>query len=84
MSDPAAKSLEEITHLFPGEWVLLDSCKFAEDGSVASGRVIYRTSDRSEAYRELHQHPNSVLIYAGTLTEEDDRPFLDPVILDTV
>ena len=72
-------SLEEITRQFPAEWVLLDSCRFAEDGSITHGRVIFRSSDRDEAYRELHRNPNSVLIFSGALSPEEDRPFLDPV-----
>jgi hypothetical protein len=75
----AGQSLDAITRLYPGEWVLLDSCRFDDDGSITHGRVIFRTGDRDEAYRELHRRPNSVLIFLGTLAEEQDRPFLDPV-----
>ena len=75
----AVESLEEITRQYPSQWVLLDSCRFADDGSITHGRVIFRTSDRDEAYRELHREPNSVLIFLGTLSHESDRPFLDPV-----
>jgi len=78
MSTPR-ESLDEITRRYPGHWVLLDSCRFDDDGAITHGRVIYRTTDRDEAYRELHRHPNSVLIFLGTLKEESDRPFLDPV-----
>ena len=75
----AGQSLDDITRLYPGEWVLLDSCRFDDEGSITHGRVIHRTRDRDEAYRELHRRPNSVLIFLGTLAEEEDRPFLDPV-----
>lgn len=78
-STSSVESLDDITRRFPGQWVLLDSCRFAEDGSITHGRVIFRTADRDEAYRELHREPNSVLIFLGTLSEDDDRPLLDPI-----
>ncbi len=75
----ASQSLEEITRLHHGEWVLLESCRFDDEGSITDGQVVFRTRDRDEAYRELHRRPNSVLIFLGILAQEEDRPFLDPV-----
>ena len=72
-------TIEEITRQYPGEWVLLDSCRFDNAGAVTHGRVIFHSSDRDEAYRQLHQNPNSILMFLGTLSPEQDRPFLDPV-----
>ena len=80
----SVQSIDEITRIFPGEWVLLDSCRFDDEGSVTHGRVLFRSRDRDEAYRALHQHPNSILIFLGTLAEEEDRPFLDPVVPLTI
>jgi hypothetical protein len=82
--NPKSQALDEITRLYPGEWVLLDYCRFDDEGSITHGRVVFRSQDRNEAYRELHQQPNSVLIFLGTLTEEEDRPFLDPVASLTI
>ena len=72
-------TIEEITRQYPGEWVLLDTCRFDNSGAVTHGRVIFHSADRDEAYRELHQNPNSILMFLGTLSPEQDRPFLDPV-----
>jgi len=77
---PPVESLDEITRRLPGEWVLLESCRFAENGVITHGCVVFSSADREAAYRELHHRPNSVVIFTGSLSPDEDRPFLDPVV----
>ena len=58
---------------------IIQGMKFAEDGSITHGAVIFRSADREEAYRELHRQPKHGRVFrtavAQIADEEQPAPF---------
>ena len=69
--------VERIMQLFSRAYVVLDTCRFDDEGRVTHGRVLCSTPDREEAYEALRQHPNSMILFAGPSDDEADGAYLD-------
>ncbi|MDE2780192.1 MAG: hypothetical protein OXI91_11030 [Chloroflexota bacterium] len=62
----------EIEEAFDGEWVLIEDPETTCSQEIISGRVIYHSSDRAEAYSKLNElrpvHP--AVMYVGTTSAD--------------
>lgn len=58
----------EIEEAFDGEWVLIEDPETTCSQEIISGKVIYHSSDRAEAYSKLNElrpvHP--AVLYVGS------------------
>ena len=69
MSD--ALTVAEIESQFPSEWVLLSEPNTDESLEVQSGKVLFHSKDRDEAYRRaIELRPKRfAMLYTGTMPE---------------
>lgn len=60
-------SWAEIEAAFDGEWVLIEDPETTRSHEIISGKVVFHSSDRAEAYRMLNElrpvHP--AVMYVG-------------------
>lgn len=65
-------SLMEIQKKFDSEWVLLENPETEDNLKVKSGRVLWHSKDRDEAYRKAREFKprHSAVIYTGKLPRD--------------
>lgn len=69
--------IREIVSHYPRHYVLLDRCRFDEVHELTHGQIVRSSEDCDEVYDALREHPNSVIIFTGQVTGEEEGAFLD-------